>query len=224
MLLRAVALAVGASAGASTLVLLGGAMRLGQAAVGAPPNATVFIVMMASAAGLEGGLSALRADAGAPSEGSWPTWLAAATGLVLLLASTLPLLAGALARPQLFIGLGASAMGVGAALRAGAIAQLGERFNSSNAIAEGAGLEQHALYRRLAHPSELGLLLLVAGGLVLVGRPAAWLFLPLVYLLTLARVRLEEQALTRRHGDNYRRYRARTLDPAPAFTGETAGP
>jgi protein-S-isoprenylcysteine O-methyltransferase Ste14 len=143
---------------------------------------------------------------------------------MLLLVSTVPLLAGAPARSLPLIGLGAAAMGVGAALRAGAIAQLGERFNSSNAIAEGGRLEQRALYHLFAHPSELGLLLLVAGDLVLVGRAAAWLFLPVIYLLMLARLRLEEHALTRRHGDAYRRYRAGTLDPAPAFTGESARP
>jgi len=202
------------AAGAATATLLALVARLGG---GFDPARCIFIGLMVLTAAGEAALSA-GADDCAPLRGEpWPGRLAAVTGLWLLLLAASPLgLGWRGAAPPL---PGALLMLAGASLRAGAIAQLGRRFNSTNAIAPEARLETRGLYRWLAHPSELGLLLLAGGGLVLTAPAAALLMLLPLYALTLARLRLEERALAARHGDAWRRYRARTFDPIPAMGG-----
>lgn len=176
------------------------------------PLLGAYAGLIAVASGLE---AALAPPADRSCESSLRTgWPAQASGLMLmavwlgspLLATTPP--------DSWRICLGSVVFVAGAALRCAAIARLGERFNSDNHIEAGAALETHGLYRRLAHPSELGLLLLAAGAGLFWGGAMLW-FLPPLYLVTLARLNAEEAALTRRHGARYALYRRGTFDPFP---------
>lgn len=201
-----------AAAGASVfLVLAAGLSRHGAAL----PPLGLYAALVAFASGLEAAV-APPADRSSPP-GSTPVLLAQLTGL-LLLANQLggPWLARAAPAPWR-VEFGSVALLAGAMLRAAAIRRLGGRFNSDNHIAAGAALETGGLYRRLAHPSELGLLLVATGAAAFWGGATAWLVAPL-YLVTLARLSLEEAALTRRHGASYARYRRATFDPFPNLT------
>ena len=216
----------GAAAGSLTAMLLVLASTAGGAfgVFAKTPADWLFVGLMGVAAALEAGLSAACAGDAAPetARSVWPGALAVATGAGLLLLSAGPLAVQAhpLSAPRSSVALvgGAVLMVLGVLFRVTAIVQLGGRFNSTNAIAPGAALEDRGVYRVLAHPSEVGLLLLVIGGLVLVARPVWWLLLVPFYALILARVGLEERALCVHHGDAYRRYRARTFDPMPRLT------
>jgi protein-S-isoprenylcysteine O-methyltransferase Ste14 len=174
-----------------------------------------YASLVAVASGVEATL-APRAER--PSALSPPAqWLAQASSLILLavwLGS--PLLARQPPRTW-HVALGSVVLLSGAALRAAAIARLGARFNSDNHIEASASLEIRGLYRCLAHPSELGLLLLVLGAAMFWGADTMW-SIPLLYLLALARLNVEEAALVRHHGVRYAIYRRTTLDPFPILT------
>jgi protein-S-isoprenylcysteine O-methyltransferase Ste14 len=205
------------AAGGAMATLLALAARLGG---GADPAAVVFIGLMSLAAAVEAGLSAGAGDIEAVGAAAWPRRLAAATGAWLFLLAATPLALGW--RAGVLAPAGVVLMLAGLGLRAGALAQLGARYNSTNVIADDATLERRGLYRGFAHPSELGLLLLAGGGLLLTAPAAALLALAPLYALTLARLAHEERALAARHGDAWRRYRASTLDPMPVMTGRHA--
>jgi protein-S-isoprenylcysteine O-methyltransferase Ste14 len=113
--------------------------------------------------------------------------------------------------------LGAIVFASGAVLRATSILQLGARFNSDNHIEASASLETDGLYRCFAHPSELGLLLLAVGAALFWGAATLWI-IPLLYLVSLARLNIEETALTRAHGVRYALYRRGRFDPFPNIT------
>ena len=200
-----------ATAGANALLIL--SLGLARPAPSAPLLA-VYAGLVAVASGLE---AALAPPAERATETSAARWPARASGLLLMavwLGS--PLLATSPPDPWRFA-LGSIAFAAGAALRAVAIRRLGARFNSDNHIEADAALETHGLYRRLAHPSELGLLLLAAGAALFWGTATLWM-IPALYLATLARLTLEEAALSRRHGARYALYRRSTFDPFPRLT------
>lgn len=220
-------LLLGAAAGISaTAVPAAGAVLCGAFPVFARrPEDWTFALLMGVAAGLEARLALAAAPAepeAAPAHGRTVSALSALTGLAVFAASVAPFAFQRAGAPAPLIGgaadaaLGLLLMGMGLALRVAAIARLGHRFNSANVVAPGDRLETAGLYRWLAHPSELGLLLLLAGGLLLVRGSWAWLLLPLVYLLAAARITFEEKALVARHGAAYRQYRRRTFDPIPS--------
>lgn len=184
-----------------------------------------FALLMGVAAGLEARLALAAAPAETevtPAHGRIVSVLSALTGLVVLAASVVPFAFQHTGPPGPVLGtaldaaLGLLLMGAGLALRIAAIATLGRQFNSANVVARGDRLETTGLYRSLAHPSELGLLLLMTGGLLLVRGSWAWLLLPLAHGLATARVTFEEKALVARHGATYRCYRRRTFDPIPS--------
>jgi protein-S-isoprenylcysteine O-methyltransferase Ste14 len=92
--------------------------------------------------------------------------------------------------------LGALVMLAGIALRCAAVYTLGDRFVSE--LRADAPLIRRGVYRRLAHPSEVGLLILTLGVCVLFESRAAfaiWLFV--IVPLTVARVRIENAFLQR---------------------------
>jgi protein-S-isoprenylcysteine O-methyltransferase Ste14 len=180
----------------------------------------IFALLVAVASGAEAALAPPIANA--PVATGAAGRLAQANGLVLL-AIWLggPLLARAPTADGRAL-LGAVAIGAGGTLRAAAIARLGARFNSDNTIAPGAALETRGVFRRLAHPSELGLLLLAAGAAVFWGGAATALMIAPLYLLAVARLSLEEAALARRHGARYAAYRRSTFDPFPILTPQGA--
>lgn len=175
----------------------------------------LYWALVAFASGLE---AAVAPRAERPSALPSPVgWLAHASGLMLL---AVWLGSPSLARepPTSWqVALGSVSLLSGAALRTAAIVRLGARFNSDNHIEASAALETAGLYGRLAHPSELGLLLLAAGGATFWGSATIWIVPPL-YLVTLARLNVEEAALARHHGMRYALYRRATLDPFPNMT------
>ncbi|MDB5472665.1 MAG: isoprenylcysteine carboxyl methyltransferase [Caulobacter sp.] len=172
----------------------------------------------AAAAGLRGPETAANGAAGRMAHR-----LAGLTGLILLALVAVPL-SQATGAPSLAPGwLAAGLMLAGATFRIAAILALGGRFNSDNAIADGAGLQEAGPYRLLAHPSELGLLLLAIGALAFVGHGLDWLWLIPLYGLQAVRIRLEEQSLLGHFGEAYRQYRRRRYDPLPSNLFKTRG-
>lgn len=104
---------------------------------------------------------------------------------------------------------------LGITLRGLAIRRLGARFSSRNAVDGEAALETAGVYRLLAHPSEVGLLLLAAGAALLSASPWSLAVLAALYISAWARVGLEEATLQDRHGCTYKVYRADRFDPFP---------
>jgi protein-S-isoprenylcysteine O-methyltransferase Ste14 len=135
--------------------------------------------------------------------------LAWATGLVLL-AVLWTALIGASMRPAVAVSWGAVGGGLmvaGAMLRYSAIRTLGGHFVTEIAVAEGQPLVTTGPYALARHPSELGLLISVAGGCALLRSGAAAL-LGLGVLLPLVawRIRREERVLRQAFGPAWERW------------------
>jgi protein-S-isoprenylcysteine O-methyltransferase Ste14 len=99
---------------------------------------------------------------------------------------------------------------LGGTLRLAAVFVLGRRFTGLVAIQEGHRLQTGGLYRRIRHPSYTGMVLYLAG-YVLVFR--CWLGLLLVAAMLavlLARMNAEETLLENEFGEEYGSYRRRT--------------
>ena len=104
---------------------------------------------------------------------------------------------------------------LGGVVRTAAVFVLGRRFTGLVAIQEGHRLQTSGLYRYIRHPSYAGMLLYMAG-YVLVFR--CWLGLLLVagtLALLLARMNAEEALLERVFGEEYGSYRRRTWRLVP---------
>jgi protein-S-isoprenylcysteine O-methyltransferase Ste14 len=104
---------------------------------------------------------------------------------------------------------------LGGALRLGAVFVLGRRFTGLVAIQEGHRLQTDGLYRYIRHPSYTGMLLYMAG-YVLVFR--CWLGLILVAItlaILCARMNAEEAFLEGEFGEDYASYRRRTWRLVP---------
>lgn len=111
--------------------------------------------------------------------------------------------------------VGLALLTLGGVLRLAAVFVLGRRFTGLVAIQEGHRLQTTGLYRHVRHPSYTGMLLYVAG-LVLVFR--CWLGLLLVagmLLVLLARMNAEESLLASEFGEEYASYRRRTWRLVP---------
>jgi protein-S-isoprenylcysteine O-methyltransferase Ste14 len=95
----------------------------------------------------------------------------------------------------------------GTALRRAAIKELWRYFTVNVSILEGQRVIRRGLYRHVRHPSYTGLLLRYLGlGLAFANwLSAALIFLPLL-CATVYRIRVEEDALTRHFGEEYRDY------------------
>jgi protein-S-isoprenylcysteine O-methyltransferase Ste14 len=111
--------------------------------------------------------------------------------------------------------VGLALLTVGGTLRLAAVFALGRRFTGLVAIQEGHRLQTGGLYRHLRHPSYAGMLLYMAG-FVLVFR--CWLGLVLVagtLAVLLARMNAEEALLASEFGEEYASYRGRTWRLVP---------
>jgi len=111
--------------------------------------------------------------------------------------------------------VGLALLTLGGALRLAAVYVLGRRFTGLVAIQDGHRLKTDGLYRYVRHPSYAGMLLYMAG-YVLVFR--CWLGLLLVagtLALLLARMNAEEALLEREFGEEYGSYRRRTWRLVP---------
>jgi protein-S-isoprenylcysteine O-methyltransferase Ste14 len=106
-------------------------------------------------------------------------------------------------------------LAVGGALRLAAVFVLGRRFTGLVAIQEGHRLQTGGLYCLIRHPSYAGMLLYMAG-YVLVFR--CWLGLLLVagtLAVLVARMNAEEALLESEFGEEYKSYRRRTWRLVP---------
>jgi protein-S-isoprenylcysteine O-methyltransferase Ste14 len=111
--------------------------------------------------------------------------------------------------------VGLALLTVGGVLRVAAVFVLGRRFTGLVAIQEGHRLETGGLYRLVRHPSYAGMLLYIAG-YVLVFR--CWLGLLLVAAMLaviVARMNAEERLLESEFGGEYAAYRRRTWRLVP---------
>jgi protein-S-isoprenylcysteine O-methyltransferase Ste14 len=111
--------------------------------------------------------------------------------------------------------VGLALLTLGGALRLAALFALGHRFTGLVAIQEGHRLQTGGLYRYLRHPSYAGLLLYMAG-YMLVFR--CWLGLVLVAAMLavlLARMNAEEALLESEFGEEYASYRRRSWRLVP---------
>jgi protein-S-isoprenylcysteine O-methyltransferase Ste14 len=133
---------------------------------------------------------------------------ATATGGILLLLFWVCLVEHAIVQPAAsWVQLaGALLLSSGAALRASAVHALGRCFRTEIADVDGA-LVRAGIYRYLRHPSETGLLAAALGAaVVLRSTLGVALWCGALLPLTLVRLSLEERALVRRFGEDYRRY------------------
>jgi protein-S-isoprenylcysteine O-methyltransferase Ste14 len=106
--------------------------------------------------------------------------------------------------------VGLALLTLGGTLRLAAVFVLGRRFTGLVAIQEEHRLQTGSLYRHIRHPSYTGMLLGMAG-FVLVFR--CWLGLLLVvgtFAVLLARMKSEETLLESEFGEEYTSYRRRT--------------
>jgi protein-S-isoprenylcysteine O-methyltransferase Ste14 len=106
--------------------------------------------------------------------------------------------------------VGLALLTLGGALRLAAVFVLGRRFTGLVAIQEQHRLQTEGLYRYIRHPSYAGMLLYMAG-YVLVFR--CWLGLLLVlgtFAILVARMKSEEALLESEFGEEYTSYRGRT--------------
>jgi protein-S-isoprenylcysteine O-methyltransferase Ste14 len=111
--------------------------------------------------------------------------------------------------------VGLALLTLGGILRIAAVFTLGRRFTGLVAIQEGHRLQTDGLYRHVRHPSYAGMLLYVAG-YVLVFR--CWLGLLLVagmLAVLLARMNSEEALLESEFGEEYASYRRHTWRLVP---------
>jgi protein-S-isoprenylcysteine O-methyltransferase Ste14 len=111
--------------------------------------------------------------------------------------------------------VGLALLTLGGTLRLAAVFALGRRFTGLVAIQEEHRLQTGGLYRRIRHPSYAGMLLYMAG-YVLVFR--CWLGLLLVagtLAVLLARMNAEEALLESEFGEEYASYRRRTWRLVP---------
>jgi protein-S-isoprenylcysteine O-methyltransferase Ste14 len=111
--------------------------------------------------------------------------------------------------------IGLALLTLGGTLRLAAVFVLGRRFTGLVAIQEGHRLQTTGLYRLIRHPSYAGLLLYMAG-YMLVFR--CWLGLLLVagtLAVLLARMNAEETLLESEFGEEYKSYRRSTWRLVP---------
>jgi protein-S-isoprenylcysteine O-methyltransferase len=215
--LRGVALTVVASTAAvlAPAALAAAVFRTGWSDVGV--GGWTFVAVMAAATGLETFVSAgIRPDPPGAAGSGAATVLAILTGLILLALSVVALGSAAVPVSAVALAIGAGLAVAGMTLRVWAIHRLGPRFRSDNIPPPDAALERSGPYRLLAHPSEVGLLALGLGGLVLVPSPVFASLLAGLFALQTWRLYLEENALFSRYGAVYPHYRRRTFDPLPS--------
>jgi protein-S-isoprenylcysteine O-methyltransferase Ste14 len=111
--------------------------------------------------------------------------------------------------------VGLALLTLGGTLRLAAVFALGRRFTGLVAIQEGHRLKTDGLYRHIRHPSYTGVLLYMAGYVLLF---RCWLGLLLVaatLAILFARMNAEEKLLESEFGEEYASYRCRTWRLVP---------
>lgn len=105
---------------------------------------------------------------------------------------------------------GVAMVAAGLAVRIAAMARLGSRFAPIVSIQRGHALETGGIYSRIRHPGYLGAAMACAGAMLAFGSALAFPLVIAFLALLRQRIRIEEAAMERHFGDEYRRYRERT--------------
>jgi len=116
----------------------------------------------------------------------------------------------------LIAGIGLLLVLAGIIIRWIAIIQLGKSFTVDVAITEVARLKTDGLYKRVRHPSYIGLLLIIIGFSATMNSLYSFLVLVVPVFLAIAyRINIEESVLTREFGESYFRYMSKTKKLIP---------
>lgn len=108
-------------------------------------------------------------------------------------------------------GFGFVAIIAGLIIRWIAILQLGKSFTVDVAITNATNLKTDGIYKRIRHPSYLGILLVVFGFSLTMSSLYSFLILVIpVFSAVMYRIRVEEELLTSEFGDNYAKYKRST--------------
>jgi protein-S-isoprenylcysteine O-methyltransferase Ste14 len=115
-------------------------------------------------------------------------------------------------------GIGSILILTGIIIRWLAIIQLGKSFTVDVAITDAARLKKDGLYRKIRHPSYLGLLFIIIGFSVTMNSFYSFLilFLPVTFAI-IYRIRVEEKVLTYEFGDDYSEYASKTKKLIPGI-------
>jgi protein-S-isoprenylcysteine O-methyltransferase Ste14 len=119
---------------------------------------------------------------------------------------------------QFWAGFGILFIIAGLIIRWVAILQLGNSFTVDVAVNNAAKLKTDGVYKRIRHPSYLGILLVVIGFSTIMS--SFYSFLVLVvpeFLAIIYRIRVEEQLLKNEFGDSYSRYSRDTKKLIPGI-------
>jgi protein-S-isoprenylcysteine O-methyltransferase Ste14 len=111
--------------------------------------------------------------------------------------------------------VGLALLTLGGALRLAAVFVLGKRFTALVAIQEGHRLATDGLYKRIRHPSYTGLLMYMAGYVLVFRCWPGMLFVAVMLELLIGRMNAEETLLESEFGEEYVSYRRRTWRLAP---------
>jgi protein-S-isoprenylcysteine O-methyltransferase Ste14 len=118
---------------------------------------------------------------------------------------------------------GVALAALGLALRMLAMVQLGPRFSPQVAIQREHALETRGLYARVRHPGYLGSGLATLGAALAFGSAVGLAGVVLMAIALHARMEAEESLLSRRFGEQYAAYRARSgrVLPRPGWRART---
>jgi protein-S-isoprenylcysteine O-methyltransferase Ste14 len=111
--------------------------------------------------------------------------------------------------------IGLALMTLGGTLRLAAMYALGRRFTGLVAIQEGHRLQTSGLYRHIRHPSYAGMLLYLAGYVLIFRCWVGLLLVAAMLAILLARMNAEEALLESAFGDEYASYRRHTRRLVP---------
>jgi protein-S-isoprenylcysteine O-methyltransferase Ste14 len=111
--------------------------------------------------------------------------------------------------------VGLALLTLGGTLRLAAVFALGRRFTGLVAIQEGHRLQTGGLYRHIRHPSYAGLLLYMAGYVLIFRCRVGLLLVAAMLAVLLARMNAEEALLQSEFGEEYASYRRRTWRLVP---------
>jgi protein-S-isoprenylcysteine O-methyltransferase Ste14 len=96
------------------------------------------------------------------------------------------------------------------------IVQLGNSFTVDVAIIQGANLETNGIYKRIRHPSYLGILLIVTGFSLTMNSLSSFLVFVIPVLISIIyRISIEENVLKEEFGETYSLYKAKTWKLIP---------
>ncbi len=119
---------------------------------------------------------------------------------------------------QFWLGFGSGFLIVGVIIRWLAILQLGKSFTVDVAITETAYLKTDGLFKRIRHPSYLGLLMIITGFSAAMSSFFSFLVLVIpVFLAIIYRISVEEELLISEFGDRYIEYKANTKKIIPGI-------